>query len=216
MLRASYRLLRAFLVAVACPTLLGGCSYSLPALKPPKFDPDTASVAAMEQYDTNADGEIDKTELKSAPGLNYALESIDENGDKAITPDEISQMIEDKWLNQTAGVMRVSVEVYLNRKPLYGATVLFEPEEFLGDVIYPATGETGDDGFGSVSIASENMPHENVRSGVLPGLYKVRISKEVNGKELVPKKYNTETTLGIEVAARAPYMPGPARFDLKK
>ena len=203
MLWASFRFFGFAFVGIAATALISGCSYSLPALKPPKFDPETASAAAMEQYDTNADGEIDKTELKSAPGLKYALESIDGNGDKAITPDEISQMIEDKWLNETAGVMRVSVEVYMNRKPLHGATVTLEPEPFLGDVIFPATGETVD-GFGAVSIAPENMPHENVRSGVLPGLYLVRISKEVNGKELVPAKYNTETTLGVEVAARAP------------
>ena len=205
------RLLLVLFVALLC-----GCRYRLPALKPPEFDPETASAAAMSQYDSNGDGEIDKTELKSAPGLTYLKDSIDENDDGKITQDEISSMIQTKWLDSTAGVMRVSVEVYINRQPLDGATVTLEPEEFLGDVIFPATGTTGDDGFGPVSVAEENLPHKNVRSGVLPGLYLVRISKEVNGKEIVPAKYNTETTLGIEVADRAPYMPGPAEFNLRK
>jgi hypothetical protein len=36
------------------------------------------------------------------------------------------------------------------------------------------------------------------------GLYNVRISKIVGGKETIPSKYNTETTLGQEVANDVP------------
>ena len=203
-------------IATAVLLLLGGCRYRLAALKPPKFDPEAAATAAMDQYDANSDGEIDTTELKAAPSISFSLDRIDTNDDGSVTADEISTMIDEKWIKAGAGVMRVSVKVFLNRRELDGATVTFDPESFLGDVIHPATGITDDNGFAHMSMAAEHMPHENVRSGVLPGLYLVRISKEVNGKELVPSKYNTETTLGVEVAARASYMPGSARFDLKK
>ena len=34
------------------------------------------------------------------------------------------------------------------------------------------------------------------------GLYKVRISKKVNGRETLPARYNTQTELGREVATQ--------------
>ena len=36
--------------------------------------------------------------------------------------------------------------------------------------------------------------------GIYTGLYRIRISKLVNGKETLPARYNTETELGREVA----------------
>jgi hypothetical protein len=50
---------------------------------------------------------------------------------------------------------------------------------------------------------------------VQPGLYRVEVSKMVNGKETIPSKYNTETTLGVEVAQESPAMIFGAHFDLK-
>ena len=201
---------------MAAMIVFGGCRYQLPALKPPKFDPESAAQAALSAYDANVDGKIDKSELESAPSIRFSLDRIDADGDDAVTAEELSAMIQEKWIDAGGGIMRVGVIVTLNRKPVGGATVTFEPEGFLGDVVHAATGETDADGYAPMSMAQEDMPHENVRSGVAPGLYLVRISKEVNGKELIPAKYNTETTLGIEVATRASYMPGPAQFDLRK
>jgi hypothetical protein len=37
-------------------------------------------------------------------------------------------------------------------------------------------------------------------SGAHFGLYKVRISKIVNGKESIPSRYNSETILGQEIS----------------
>ncbi len=196
--------------------LITGCRYQLPALRPPAFDPDGAAAAAMAQYDTNSDGKVDKSELKSAPGLKFSLERIDTDGDGAITAEEISAMIQEKWVDAGAGIMLVGAKVVYRGRTIDGVKITFEPEEFLGDVLHPATGETDMDGFASMSMAKEHMPHDNVRAGVSPGLYLVRISKEVDGKELIPKKYNTETTLGVEVAARASYMPGSVVFELRK
>lgn len=193
-----------------------GCSSRLPTLKPPKFDPESAAKSAMAQYDADNDGKVDKAELKSAPGLSAALDRIDENGDGAVEAVELSTMIQEKWLDAKGGIIIVGVKVFMNNRPLDGATVTFEPEEFLGGVVHPATGLTDADGFTPMELAKEHRPHENVRAGVAPGLYLVRISKEVNGKELIPAKYNEETTLGVEVAVRASYMPGSAEFRLRK
>ena len=201
---------------VAALIVMSGCRYKLARVMPPAFDPDAAAEAAMQQYDANSDGQVDKSELKSAPGLNAVVDRIDENDDGSVTAEELSTMIQEKWIEDGAGVHLVGAKVLLNRRPLEGAVITFEPEEFLGDVVFTATGETDVDGFAAMSVAQENLPHKNIRAGVLPGLYIVRISKEVNGKEIVPKKYNTETTLGVEVASRAAYMPGSAVFELRK
>ena len=125
-------------------------------------------------------------------------------------------MIQEKWIDAKGGIIIVGVKVLMNNRPVNGATVTFEPEDFLGGVVHQATGLTDADGFTPMELAKEHRPHANVRSGVAPGLYLVRISKEVNGKELIPAKYNEETTLGVEVAVRASYMPGSAVFELKK
>lgn len=205
--------MRRLYMATLCSMIIG-CSGRLPALKPPKFDPVAAAKAAMEQYDANQDGIIGGAELKDAPGISFSLDRIDTDRDDGVTEEEMSRMIQEKWVDPGDGVMRVKCDVTLNRQPLDGATITFEPEPFLGDLVHPAQGETRD-GFATMSVAKEHMPHANAR-GVAPGLYLVRISKMVNGKELIPARYNSETTLGVEVASRASYMPGAVRFSLRK
>jgi len=208
---------RACVVAILLNAIfLMGCSSRLPALKPPNFNPQSASASAMEEYDKNGDGKIDKSELKSAPGINSIKEEVDANGDGAVTANEVADLIQERWLDTKGGIMRVAVEVLYRGKPLDGAIVTLEPEPFLADVLKGASGETDGEGYAPLAMAPEDMPHKNVRSGAAPGLYLVRISKEVDGKELLPAKYNTETTLGMEVAMRASYSPGPCVFRLKK
>lgn len=204
-----------FLTAAAVLWLLSGCTGKLPALRPPEFDPQAAAVAAIDQYDTNADGRIDELELKSAPGITSALERLDSNQDGAVTADEVAKLIKERWIGDEVGVMRVAVIVHLNGQPLGGATVTFEPEQFLSNVIHPGTGVTDSEGYTPISMAAEHMPHPNVRSGLAPGLYLVRISKETSGQDIVPTKYNSQTTLGIEIASRT-FGPGPVSFDLQK
>jgi len=167
----------------------------------------------MEQYDTNQDGIIRDQELKHAPGIQFVILRIDADKDGGVSSSEISQMIQEKWIDPGDGVMRVKCDVIFRRRRLDGATITFEPEQFLGDLIYPAMGITRD-GFATMSVAEEHMPHPNAR-GVAPGLYLVRISKLVDGEETIPAKYNTKTTLGVEVASRASYMPGAIEFELK-
>ena len=46
-------------------------------------------------------------------------------------------------------------------------------------------------------------------SGVHCGMYRVAVTKNgLDGKESVPAKYNTETTLGLEVAPDVPARNG--------
>jgi hypothetical protein len=78
--------------------------------------------------------------------------------------------------------------------------VTFEPEAFLGDQIKKAVGVTTMYGDAMPTISPEDRPDPKMPGGVHLGLYKVRISKIVNGKEAVPAHYNQETTLGQEVS----------------
>ena len=169
----------------------------------------------MAEYDADGDGILSASEVDHAPGIEFAKDRIDGDQDGSVTAAELRDFIQQRWVDADAGIVRVAVEVYHRRRPLEGATVTLEPEPFLQDVLKGASGETDSEGYAPLALAPEDIPHENVRSGVPPGLYLVRISKEVNGKELLPAKYNTETTLGIEVASRAAYGPGPCRIDLK-
>ena len=88
----------------------------------------------------------------------------------------------------------------------------FEPEQFMGGAVHPASGVT-QGGSARIDVADEHRPDPNAH-GVQNGHYLVRISYKRGDEELIPAKYNTETTLGCEVAKRAAYMPGPVVFAL--
>jgi hypothetical protein len=92
------------------------------------------------------------------------------------------------------------VHVTLDGQPLAGAQVLFEPEAFLGDEIKKATGTTNQFGDVAPVIAKEDRANPTLPGGVHFGLYKVRISKQAGGKETIPARYNSETTIGQEVS----------------
>jgi hypothetical protein len=109
----------------------------------------------------------------------------------------------------------VPVKVTLNGRPLVEATVTLEPEPFLGDEIKAATGLTNAFGTTSPSIPKEERPDPTLPGGAHFGIYKVKISKIVDGKETIPARYNTETTLGLEVSYDEPgIMNGNIPFAL--
>jgi hypothetical protein len=117
-----------------------------------------------------------------------------------VSEDEIEARI-NVWKGTRIGILPISLTVTLNGQPLEDATVTFEPEAFLGDDIQHAICETDEFGGGGPSVPKELRPDpQNTPSGIQLGLYQVSISKIVNGKEIVPRKYNEETILGQEVA----------------
>ncbi len=189
------------LVAIGACGLLAsyGCSGGPAAVALPDFDPAGAADKAMETYDTNGDGFIAGDELDQAPGLKAAIKTLDTDGDGKISASEIEQRI-NTWLQMSIGMMTFSCRVTMNGRPLEGATVQFDPEEFLGGAIQPAVGTTALGGVATPKVPKEKRPTPDTPPGVQAGIYKVRISKKVNGKELVPAKYNTQTILGQEVS----------------
>jgi hypothetical protein len=186
----------------AAALLLGACSSTPSRVHQPGIDAEGAGATAMEMYDTNADGKVAGDELEKAPGLKAMLATADADKDGALTAEEVTARIY-KWKEQKTGVTIFSFVISLDGKPLEGANVVFEPEPFLGDEIKPGIGDTGFGGSGGASIPKDQRPSPTSPPGMHLGLYKVKISKNVGGKEVVPAKYNEATTLGLEVSGES-------------
>jgi hypothetical protein len=153
----------------------------------------------MELYDKNGDGKVAGDELEAAPALKASMKTLDTDGDKAVSADEVAARVK-SWAASQTGLMEIRCKVTLDGQPLAGAKVTFEPDPSLGDEIEPSDGETNMYGIVSATIPPEKRPKPDWPSGGQLGLYKVKISKVVNGKETIPARYNAETTLGQEVA----------------
>ncbi len=177
-------------------SIFWGCSGGTPNRVPmAAISPTDAGKKAIEMYDTNHDGAISGEELKKVPALKMAIARFSSGGDGKVTADTIAQRIQ-VWHDKKVAVISILVGVTMDGAPLDGATVTFEPEPFLGTTILPASGKT--DAHGTVMLKT------NDKTGTSVGLYKVKITKEVNGKETIPARYNTETELGAEVAQDVP------------
>lgn len=190
------------LALAAAALLLGACSSTPSRVQQPGIDAEDAGAMAMEMYDTNADGKVAGDELEKAPGLKALVATADTDKDGALTAEEVTARIY-RWKEQKTGVTIFSFIVTLDGRPLEGASVVFEPEPFLGDEIKPGIGDTGYGGSGGATIPKDQRPSPTSPPGMHLGLYKVKISKNVGGKELVPAKYNEATTLGLEVSGES-------------
>lgn len=177
------------------------CGCGGPSAPPrPKVDPGSAAQAAMAQYDTNKDGKIDAKELEQSPPLVALLATVKQqdptHGD-LLTEEDIARRIT-AWVKDETTLMDGSTPVTFDGQPLEGATVTLEPESFLGPAYQQTySGVTDKNGIAAVKGPLEKFP------GIYFGLYRVRISKKVDGKEIIPEKYNEKTILGKEMARDA-------------
>ena len=64
-----------------------------------------------------------------------------------------------------------------------------------------------------MTIEDERLKAKNL-TGVSCGLYQVRISRQVGGKEMIPEEYNAKTTLGVEISPDAEWVKTGLGFDL--
>ncbi len=175
-----------------------GCGSGPARIDAPSLSASRIAQAAIDQYDTDGDGTITGAELEQAPSLKASVASLDSDGDGGVSESEIAARVK-SWMSSGLGLTAIMCKVTLDGRPLSGATVTFEPEEFQGEAVKPGVGETGTDGVASPSIAKEDRQNP-LFGGMSVGLYKVRISKPANGRETIPAKYNTETILGQEIA----------------
>jgi hypothetical protein len=170
---------------------IAGC-FSRPArVSPPKVDPAAAAAKAISKCDANNDGAISLEEASSAPSIRDGWRGLDADKNGRVTADEIESRIR-AWVNSNVGITSVACSVQLDGRPLVGADVALEPEEFLDGEVKPATGRTDEQGTTFLQISRE-LP------GVQCGYYKVKVSKHVGGKESIPPAFNESTKLGLEV-----------------
>jgi len=178
--------------------LCWGCSRGPSRVEVPQLDATSAARAAMQQLDADSNGTLTEPELEKSPGLRHALPRMDLNADKALTTEEIAGRIQE-YLRQKIGAISFVGTVVLDGKPLAGAEVNFVPEEFLRLALQPCKVTTDASGQFRPQAPGLDVP------GLPPGIYRIVISKkDVQGTELVPARYNTETTLGVEVAMDSP------------
>jgi hypothetical protein len=170
---------------------LAGCG----GIKSIMVDPVAASKAAMEQYDKNGDGFLDKTELKACPALLREFRAYDHSKDGKLSADEIGEEIKDMF-GQNSGMTPLSCTVSLDGSPLPSASVRFIPESFLGPQIKEAGGTTNSTGTAELGISPDELPKQLRRHHLMRvGIYRVEITHPT---KQIPAKYNTETELGFE------------------
>ncbi len=179
------------------------CGGGPSPVRPPSISASAAGREAMEQYDSSGDGMVAGVELETAPGLKAALPQLDANRDKAVDADEVAVRV-GQWEEAGIGLMSFGFRVTLDGNPLADALVTFEPEAFLGEDVKPASCTTTSAGVGGATIAEADRPDPTWPAGMQHGIYKVKISKIVGGKETIPAKYNEATVLGQEVAQDVP------------
>jgi hypothetical protein len=182
---------------------LAGCSSGPSRVNAPSISASGAAAEAMKLYDKDGDGFIAAGELDAVPGIKGALESVDADKDGKVSQSEISDRIR-AWQDTGIGVMAISASFTLDGRPLTNAEVTLEPESFLGGNIQPGVGEIDSSGFAMISIPKDKRPAKDTPPGVQLGFYRVKVSKMANGQESIPAKYNSETTLGQQVAPDDP------------
>lgn len=165
----------------------------------PSFSPESSAAKAMELHDANGDGFLDEQELDSAPGIKASLPNTDTDKDKRVSEEEIAERIR-SWQQMRVGLMSVQCAVYLDKQPLAGATVTFEPEPCMEGAIYAAEAVTGGAGTARPKVPKENRPSPDSPPGMQAGFYLVKVSKLEGGTETIPAKYNTNTILGQQIA----------------
>ncbi len=203
----SFRAMTGCMLAIGL-VLSTGCSKGPARLHPPSIDASGAGSQAMEMYDADHDGKISGAELDKCPALKAAIKQIDPSGENAITAAKITSRIK-QWQDSKLGRMSMSCTVLRNGRPLANADVNFVPEKFLGENVKTATGKTDKNGVAMISVPTKDRSDP---PGVAPGLYRVEVTK---AGEKIPAKYNTETTIGQEVALDAEGIQKGIRFDLK-
>ena len=140
--------------------------------------------------------------------MQSALSLLDTNNDGGVSADEVAHRVA-AWRASQIAIAPVKITVNWRGAPLEGATIRLIPEEYLGSDFREALGETDEFGIAHVSIPAENRPTSDTPIGVQFGLFSMQISKEEDGKEILPAKYNAETTLGLEVSYDNPRIINP-------
>jgi hypothetical protein len=179
---------------------LAGCSDMPERVSVPAMDPASIGSQALAAYDADKDGAIAAAELDACPGLKRGLTQIDANNDSRLTAEEVAARIR-RYQDDRLGIIGFNGFITMDGQPLEGALVTLEPETFMGSSIEPAEA-TSDAG----GVFQPTTP--GVAAGLFgarAGIYRIKVSKkDAKGGETIPARYNSQTTLGVELGSDSP------------
>lgn len=178
------------LVSCAILVVACGCNTGPDAVKPPAWDPEELTDKAMELGDGDGDGVLNESELAAMPGLEAGLKVADTDGDGKMSSDELKARIQ-AYKDTGTGRCPYSCSFRFKGRPLRNATVRMVPEPFFGELIEPAEAVTDSQGTASLKMAGR------AKSGVRYGYYRMEVTSD---STKIPAKYNTATTLGVEIS----------------
>ncbi len=189
---------------VAAFAFFSGCSQSPARYYPPKYDADALGAQAVGALDADSNQLLDAKELAASPALLADLKKLDQDNDQHLSAAEIGEKVAE-WTQGGVGAVGIVCWVTRGGQPVSNVQVSFVPESYLGDVVKPATGTT-------TSRGGAPMTAEGQSSGVMQcGYYRVELSLPQGGKETIPAKFNSKTTLGADVR---PNLEVPIAFDI--
>jgi hypothetical protein len=161
--------------AIAAATIIGCNSPGPSAIQVPKVNPSAATQKALELYDKDKSGTLDKTELAACPGLLAALDNYDTNHDGQISADELTARLAHLY-SSGIGLTTVNCRLLAGGQPVSGAKLRFVPDPFLADAIMTAVGTTDQNGSAIIAIEDEALPaDQRALHSMQPGIYRVEI-----------------------------------------
>jgi hypothetical protein len=173
---------------VSAIVLFAGCADNGGGL--PRFNGSAVAAAAMSEYDKNGDGTLDAKELANCPGLKALSSKL---AKPTLTADDLTSRLaaSAQYPDQ---LFDFPCYIWLDGRPLANAEVTLAPEKFMGERRKPAKGTTDD-----VGAVRTFKVDGLTKTGVPPGVYRLQVSKAGPAGEMIPAKFNIETTLGCEV-----------------
>jgi hypothetical protein len=169
----------------------------------------------IKEHDGDRNGMLSEEELTTVPPLNKCLTTMDKDGDRVVSQQELQAHFE-RVFNPQTGMIGAMCRVTNKGRPLSGALVHFVPADFLQlerSVMPIASGITSSQGVAQMEIHPDYIPAgmPKLRGLVRPGFYLVEITRD--GLD-IPAHYNAKTTLGVEVSAET-NVAGPIHIPLK-
>jgi len=182
-----------------------GCGWQPSGVSAPNVNPATAAKEAISEFDTTGDGALSRDELAACPGLLSVFDAYNTDGNDGLSAGEIEAGI-NRWAGGKMGLTQITCKVLSGGRPVPQATVRFVPEPFLTAALSPGEGTTNAQGLAGLGATDKSFLPKNLSHMKLmqPGIYRVEIS---HASAKIPAKFNTDTTLGVEITAEH---PGPS------
>ena len=179
-----------FIVFILALLGCSGCSNGPKRITAPKLDAEEITNRALTEFDKNQDSVIDAEELKDSPSLSYSMVAIDRNENGELERDELMARFE-TYVKRKIGLRQQQILVKKKGRPLANVNVELVPAPLMEGLIVTAKGQTGPSGY--AMLKSENAPAPAAQVG----FYRAKVTSD---KQKIDAKFNTETTLGVEIA----------------